>query len=718
MNHGEIVSFIWGVADLIRDTFRRGKYQDIILPLTVLRRLDCVLAPTKDRVLKRQAELRGKGLQDLDAQLRRASGFAFYNTSRYDFDKLLADAPHLAANLRNYIAGFSPNMREVLEKFDFDNTISKLDEAGLLFKVLERFKNVDLHPDKIDNPTMGTIFEELIRKFNEALNENPGEHFTPRDVVHLMVDLMLAGDADRIRRKGVVCAVYDPCCGSGGMLLITKEHITIGLRKNGDLVRPPMNRDAEIHLFGQEVNPETWAVSKSDLFIKEPTGRDADNIAFGSTLSNDRHAQRHFDYLIANPPYGKDWKGDEDAVRSEHERGAAGRFAPGLPRISDGQLLFLLNMLAHMKESKEGGSRVAIIMNGSPLFTGDAGSGESEIRRFIMEHDLLEALIALPEQLFYNTGIATYVWVVTNRKTRPRKGLVQLIDASSPAFWTQMRKSLGDKRREIPVDRAQDILKILADLKDGDTRLVTKNGEREEVIVSKVFPTTHFGYRKITVERPLRLNFAANPERIARLEEERGFKALAGSKKKGSAGAKERAEGEAEQERIRKLLRSLPDTVFKDRAEFEKVLETAAKKAGIVLAAPVRKAILAALSERDETAAICRDKDGNLEPDPELRDNESVPLSESVEAFFAREVKPHVPDAWIDTDRRDPKDDQVGIVGYEINFNRYFYRYKPPRPLEEIEAEIRDTERDIMRMLAEVTGSHVGGNKDPEFGVK
>jgi type I restriction enzyme M protein len=299
MNHSEIVSFIWGVADLIRDTFKRGKYQDVILPLTVLRRLDCVLAPTKEKVLKRQAELKGKGLQDLDAQLRKISGFAFYNTSRYDFEKLTADAPHLAANLRNYIAGFSPNMREVLEKFDFDNTISKLDEAGLLFQVLERFKNVDLHPDKIDNPTMGMIFEELIRKFNEALNENPGEHFTPRDVVHLMVDLMLAGDEERIRRRGVVCTVYDPCCGSGGMLLITKEHITVGLRKNGNVIRPPINKDAEIHLFGQEVNPETWAVSKSDLFIKEPTGRDADNIMFGSTLSNDRLAQRRFDYLIA-----------------------------------------------------------------------------------------------------------------------------------------------------------------------------------------------------------------------------------------------------------------------------------------------------------------------------------------------------------------------------------------------------------------------------------
>ncbi|MBI2182028.1 MAG: SAM-dependent DNA methyltransferase, partial [Deltaproteobacteria bacterium] len=684
MNHSEIVSFLWGVADLIRDTFKRGKYQDVILPLTVLRRLDCVLSPTKEKVLKRQAELRGKGLQDLQGQLRAASGFAFYNTSRYDFDKLLADAPHLAANLRNYIAGFSPNMREVLEKFDFDNTISKLDEAGLLFQVLERFKNVDLHPDKIDNPTMGTIFEELIRRFNEALNENPGEHFTPRDVVHLMVDLMLAGDADRIRRRGVVRTVYDPCCGSGGMLMITKEHITVGLRKNGELLRSAINPNAEIHLFGQEVNPETWAVSKSDLFMKDPTGRDADNIAFGSTLSNDRHAGKTFDYLIANPPYGKDLKRDEDAVRGEHERGVAGRFAPGLPRISDGQILFLLHMLAHAKDQKEGGSRIAIIMNGSPLFTGDAGSGESEIRRFILENDLLEALIALPEQLFYNTGIATYVWVVTNRKATARKGKVQLIDASHfdqdtkrGLFCTLMRKSLGDKRREIPMDRAQDILKILADFKDGDTRTFTKDGKQEEVVVSKIFPTTHFGFRKITVERPLRLNFQASPERIARLEDEKSFQALAQSKKKGAAGAKEQAEGRAMQEAIRKLGHGLPNTLAKDRDEFERALDAAAKKSGLKLAAPVRKAILSTLSEREEKAAICRDADGNPEPDPELRDTESVPLSESVESFFDREVKPHVPDAWIDTAKRDPKDGKVGLVGYEINCNCYFYRYTP-----------------------------------------
>ena len=706
MNHGEIVAFVWGVADLIRDTFRRGHYQDVILPLTVLRRLDCVLADTKERVLARQAELQDRGLQDLQAQLRRTAGFAFYNTSRYDFEKLHADPPHLAANLRNYIAGFSQNMREVIERFDFDNTISKLDEAGLLFQVLERFKNVNLHPDRVDNPTMGMIFEELIRRFNEALNENPGEHFTPRDVVHLMVDLMLAGDADRVRRHGAVSTVYDPCCGSGGMLMIAKEHITVGLRKNGDVLRPAINPNAEIHLFGQEVNPETWAVSKSDFFMKDPTGRDADSIAFGTTLSNDRHADKSFDYLIANPPYGKDWKRDEAAVRAEHERGAAGRFAPGLPRISDGQLLFLLHMLAQAKEAKDGGSRIAIIMNGSPLFTGDAGSGESEIRRYILENDLLEALIALPEQLFYNTGIATYVWVVSNRKTLARRGKVQLIDATS--FWVQMRRSLGDKRREVPVDRAQDILKILGEFRDGDTRPVKKDGIEEAAVVSHIYPTTHFGFRKITVERPLRLNFQASPERVARIEEEKGFKGLAQSKKRGAAGAQEAAEGRALQESIRRLLRGLPAVPSKDRDEFESVLDSAAKKLGLRLSAPARKAILSALSERDETAAICRDKDGDPEPDPELRDTESMPLAEAIEDFFDREVRPHVPDAWIDTTKRDPKDGEVGIVGYEINFNRYFYRYKPPRPLEEIEADIRGIETDIVRMLAEITGSAVG----------
>ena len=703
MNHSEIVNFIWGVANLIRDTFKRGKYQDVILPLTVLRRLDCVLGPTKEDVLQRQAELRGRGLEDLHSQLCRSSGFAFYNTSRYDFDLLLADAPNVAANLRNYIAGFSENMREVLERFDFDNTISKLDEAGLLFQVLERFGNVDLHPDRIDNATMGTVFEELIRRFNEALNENPGEHFTPRDVVHLMVGLMLAGDEDRIGGSGVVRTVYDPCCGSGGMLTIAKERINIGHLGSGNPLTGPVNPDAEIHLFGQEVNPETWAVSKSDLYMKDPTGRDADSIVFGTTLSNDRHAARSFDYLIANPPYGKDWKRDESAVRAEHSRGAVGRFGPGLPRISDGQLLFLLHMLARAKNPEEGGSRIAIIMNGSPLFTGDAASGESEIRRYIFENDLMEALIALPEQLFYNTGIATYVWLLTNRKTPERKGKVQLIDASE--FWTPMPRSLGDKRRQIPAEKARDILEILATYRDGETRRIVTDSMEDETAVSHIFPTSHFGFRKITVERPLRLNFQATPERIKRLEDERGFQALAKSRKRGCAATQEEAQGRRMQESLRRMLNALPETLVNDRKAFEGILDDASKRAEIKLSAPVRKAVLNALAERDETAAVCVDKDGKPEPDPELRDTERVPLAEDVNAFFEREVKPHVPDAWIDESKRDAKDGEVGIVGYEINFNRYFYRYAPPRPLEDIEADIQGIEADIVRMLREVTAS-------------
>lgn len=681
MNHSEIVSFIWGIADLIRDTFKRGKYQDVILPITVLRRIDCVLAPTKEKVLKTREKLKGK-LENLEPQLCKASGFAFYNTSLYDFEKLLADAPNIAANLRNYINGFSPNMKEVIEKFDFDNTITKLTEAGLLFKVLERFKNIDLHPDKVPNPMMGTIFEELIRKFNEALNENPGEHFTPRDAVHLMADLLLAGDEKSVRGEGMIRTVYDPCCGSGGMLTITKEHIV------GTNERPGINPKADIHLFGQEVNPETYAVSKSDLFILHPDGHDADNIAFGSTLSNDKHARWKFDYLITNPPYGKDWKGDQEEVEVESERGYAGRFGAGLPRISDGQILFLQHMLFHMKPAEEGGSRVAIIMNGSPLFTGDAGSGESEIRRWVLENDWLETLIAVPEQLFYNTGIATYIWVLTNRKQKERKGKVLLVDATS--FWMQMRKSLGNKRREIPPDKAAEILKIVSEFKEGE--------------FSKIFPTTHFGFRKITVERPLRLNFQASPERIKRLEEESGFKNLTVSKKKGQKEkAREEAEGRAIQEAIRKLLTGLPQTLFKDRDAFLKLLTAEAKKADLKLAAPVQKAILSALSERDETAAICQDSEGHPEPDPELRDTESIPLGMSIEDFFTREVKPHVPDAWVNTEVRDLKDKEVGKIGYEINFNRYFYKYTPPRPLKEIESDLKKIEKEISDLLGEVT---------------
>ena len=720
MTHTEVVSFLWSVADLIRDSFKRGKYQDVILPLTVLRRLDCVLADTKPKVLKRQATLHKRGLKNLDEQLRRASGFAFYNTSRYDFEKLVADAPQLAANLRNYLIGFSPNMREVLDRFDFDNTISKLDEAGLLFQVVERFKNVDLHPAHVDNPTMGLVFEELIRRFNEALDENPGEHFTPRDVVHLMVDLMLAGDG-RTWPDQAIRRIYDPCCGSGGMLMIAKEHITEGRRSNGRLVRPPINANAEIHLYGQEVNPETWAIAKADILMKDPQAQDADNIAFGSTLSKDAHADTAFDYLIANPPYGKDWKGDKQAVEREHERGASGRFAPGLPRISDGQTLFLLHMLAHARAVEDGGARIAIIMNGSPLFSGDAGSGESEIRRHILEQDLLETLIALPEQLFYNTGIATYVWLLTNRKRTSRRAKVQLIDATG--LFTPLPRSMGDKRREIAPEDAKKILRLHRH-SGGDQIIATGQDGEEAAAASRVLPTSTFGFRKVTIERPLRLNFQATPERIARLEGQAAFRKLAETKARDTVGREAVKSGRAQQRAILAMLRRFPDRLYKDRDAFNEELAEATDRARIKLSTALHRAILASLGERDPTAEICRLASGEPEPDPELRDTERIPLAEdhdpvdkagvhaSVRAFFEREVKPHAPDAWINTDKRDRQDGHVGVVGYEINFKRYFFSPTQPRPLPEIEADIRAAHADILRMLEEQTQTAVDETRE------
>lgn len=695
-NHGEIVSFIWSVADLIRDSFKRGHYQDVILPFTVLRRIDAVLAPTKQKVLDAHAKLKGK-LDNLDPQLCKASGFAFYNTSKYDFERLGQEPQQLAANLRRYINGFSKNMRDVIEKFDFENTIGKLESANLLYKVVERFADrtkIDLSPAAISNHEMGYVFEELIRKFNEALDENPGEHFTPREVIRLMVNLVTSHDQRALKRGNVIRTVYDPCCGSGGMLTIAKERIL------------EVNSKADVHLFGQEVNPQTFAVCKSDLYIKSADGRDADNIAFGSTLSNDGHADRTFDYQFANPPYGKDWNLDQEVVRKEAARATKNRFEPGLPRISDGQLLFLQHMLGRMHHPREGVSRVSIIMNGSPLFTGDAGSGESEIRRWVLENDFLEALVALPQQLFYNTGISTYVWVLANKKPADRQGKALLIDASEA--WLLRRKSLGDKRRDIPdgVERTENYIPLIVDLFERfDDATVTIPAAEPKELRAKVFATTAFGYRKVTVERPLRLNFQATPERIARLDDAKAFQNLAVSKKKDPDDrAADEAAGRKTQKAIRKLLATLPDVLVCDRAEFLPLFDEAVKQAGLRLAAPVRRAILDALSERDETAAICRDDDGNYEADPELRDTENVPLGEDVHAYFEREVKPHVPDAWVNETIRDEKDGGIGIVGYEINFNRYFYRYQPPRPLEAIEADIKAVEQDVLRLLKEVAG--------------
>lgn len=669
-NFGDKVSFIWSIADLIRDTFKRGKYQDVILPFTVLRRFDCVLEPTKEEVLAAYNHYKDK-LDNLDPLLCKKSGFAFYNSCPYDFEKLLDDPKQLAANLKLYINSFSGNMREVLEKFDFANTIDKLEQSDLLFLVTERFKNIDLHPDKVSNLEMGYIFEELIRKFNEALDENPGEHFTPREVIQLMVNLIFSPDKTQLSQEYITRSVYDPCCGSGGMLTIAKDRIL------------ELNPKAQVFLFGQEVNPETFAVCKSDLYMKSVDGKDAENIKFGSTLSQDQHSDKTFDYLLANPPYGKDWKRDKDAVETEAQK-AGSRFSAGTPRISDGQLLFLQHMIARMKPETQGGSRVAIVMNGSPLFTGDAGSGESEIRRWILENDWLEAIIALPNDLFYNTGIATYIWVLTNHKAAERRGKVQLINASE--FWLPMRKSLGSKRREISSQHIREITEIFQSFQPSE--------------VSKIFDKEDFGYRKITVERPLRLNFQASPERIERLKEQSAFASLAVSKKKSAEmkGIEEQA-GKEQQRLILDILNSFPDTLYQDRGEFEKVLKKGMKTKGITLAPAVYKAILSALSERDETANICLDKQGNPEPDTDLRDTENVPLKQDINDYFDREVLPHVTDAWISDTVRDIRDGALGKVGYEINFNRYFYKYQPPRTLEAIEADIKEVEGEILAML-------------------
>lgn len=672
-NFGEKVSFIWSVADLIRDTFKRGKYQDVILPFTVLRRLDCVLKETKAEVLEAYYKYKDKLNNPYDI-LCKKSGFAFYNISRFDFDKLVENHADLAANLNHYILSFSPNMREVLEKFDFANTIKKLDESDLLYLVTEKFKDIDLHPDKVSNLEMGYIFEELIRKFNEALDENPGEHFTPREVIQLMVNLIFSQDRDQLSQDYITRTIYDPCCGSGGMLTIAKERML------------DLNPKAKVYLFGQEVNPETFAICKSDLYMKSEDGKEAENIKCGSTLAKDEHSDTNFDYLLANPPYGKDWKRDQDAV--EAEAGVPNsRFAAGTPRISDGQLLFLQHMLSKMKPVQDGGSRVAIVMNGSPLFTGDAGSGESEIRRWILENDWLEAIVALPEQLFYNTGIATYIWVLSNKKAPERKGKVQLINAAD--FWVPMRKSLGSKRREISDEQISQITQIFT--------------EFTETEVSKIFDSEDFGYRKIAIERPLRLNFHVTPERIARVKEQSAFINLAKSKKKSPEMREiEEQAGEEQQKLILGMLGTLPDTLFKSGQEFERVLNKAIKAQGLKLSAGLKKAILTALSEKDETADICLDKDDNPEPDADLRDTENVPLKEDVMSYFNREVKPHVPDAWISDAVRDAWDGELGKVGYEINFNRYFYQYQPPRDLAEIEADIRDIEGEILAMLGEV----------------
>ena len=699
--HGELANFIWSICNLLRGPYKRNEYRKVILPLTVLRRFDCVLAETKEAVLAADAAYTGDSANVRRQLLAEATGRPFYNTSRLDFARLLDDPNNIAQNLSRYIRDFSDNVFEVMQRFGFDEHITRMDERNLLYQVIQQFANVDLSPERVDNVAMGYVFEELIRVGAEQANEEAGEHFTPREVIRLMVSLLLSPEPD-LGASYKVKTIYDPACGTGGMLSVAEDY----LREH--------NSEALPHLYGQDWNNEAWAVCRSDMLIK---GENAENIILGDSFSRDGYARgggggrpSTFDYMLANPPFGVEWKQQEQYVKQERDTlGFEGRFGAGLPRINDGSLLFLQHMLSKMQpvaEDGTGGSRIAIVFNGSPLFTGDAGGGESSIRQWIIEHDWLEAIVALPDQLFYNTGISTYIWVLTNRKEPRRRGKVQLIDGRR--FFVKMRKSLGNKRNELSPGQIDDLTRIHGNFEDGETRDVTDDDpvthepRTRPRVVSKVFGNEDFGYRKVTVERPLRLNFAATEERLARIEDEKAFQNLAKSKKKsGPAHDAEVAEGLARQEAIRGLLRSLAgetgSEVVRDREAFVEVLRGVEQAAGVKLAAPERKAVLSALGERDPEAEVCRDRGGNPEPDTELRDTETVPLSEDVDAYIAREVLPHVPDAWVDASKTK--------VGYEIPLNRHFYVYEPPRPLEEIESDLQALEQEIAGLLSDVVRS-------------
>ncbi|QOJ16253.1 MAG: SAM-dependent DNA methyltransferase [Phycisphaeraceae bacterium] len=712
-NFSDKVSLIWQVADLLRGPYRPNQYGKVILPLTVLRRLDCVLEPTREKVRTKAEELKRRGtpINNLEPVLNRAAmppdwpkdrPFPLHNTSKFDFRSLAGDPNNIAKNLTHYIKSFSSKAREIIEYFGFAEHIEKLDKANRLYLIVSKFATIDLHPATVSNVEMGYIFEELIRKFSEAANETAGDHFTPREVIRLIVNLLFTPDGEVLTRKGIVKTLFDPACGTGGMLSVAEEYLA------------ELNPDARLEVFGQDYNPESYAICGSDMLIK---GQNIDHIKFGDSFTDDGFPSEHYDYMLANPPFGVEWKPEEDEIRKEHETlKMAGRFGAGLPRINDGSLLFLQHMISKMKPADprrdNGGTRIGIVFNGSPLFTGDAGSGESEIRRWIIENDWLETIVALPDELFYNTGIFTYVWIVSNRKEPRRRGKVQLINAVS--FAQKMRKSLGNKRQEIgdgkdgKPDHVGEITRLYGDFAQGQH--------------SKVFDNADFGYRQITVERPLRLRFAVTPEGIEALRDSGPFKKLAedadtkpkkrGRKAKGAAAAANEPSSPATSapanpagDAIVGVLEGLPGKVWMDRADFLADLETAFEASDAKLSAPIRKAIVAAFGVRDENAAICLDKDGNPEPDPELRDYENVPLKEDILVYFDREVKPHVPDAWISTDEkhRDKKDGKVGIVGYEIPLTRHFYVYQPPRELSAIAADITGLEKDIVRMLAEVT---------------
>lgn len=663
-------AFIWSVADLLRGDYKASDYGKVILPLTVLRRLDCVLESTKAKVLAKYAQMGDKG--STDKFLRHITGQSFYNTHASTLTELLDDPDNLDSSLIAHIGSFSKEARDILDKFDFQVHIARLQRSDLLYKVLGKFCEIDLHPETVSNHEMGYLYEELIRRFSELSNETAGEHFTPREVIRLMVDLLFLGESDTLTKRGIQRTIFDPACGTGGMLSAAQERMA------------ELNSSGQLLAFGQELNPETYAICQSDMLLKSGPDHDPSHIRFGNSFNDDGHDGRTFDYLLANPPFGVEWKKVEDDVKKEHaSKGFGGRFGAGLPRINDGSFLFLQHMISKMKKPEEGGSRLAIVFNGSPLFTGGAGSGESEIRRWIIESDLLEAVVALPDQLFYNTGISTYFWVLTNRKSPERKGKVQLVDARDS--FKKMRKSLGEKRKEISTEQIDDIVRIY------DSPASTNN---ERV---KFFDNNSFGFMRITVERPLRVRFDVSAETLSLVEI-----------------AKPLAKLELHtQEQMMDSLRSLEGLSETDRSAAEAKINPILDAAK--LTAAQKKAVWSALMVRDENAPIVVGKGGKPEADPELRDYENVPLPDvpltfeadvtarlqtdkfrqAIDEYVEQEIKPYVADAWVDYDKTK--------IGYEIPLTRHFYKYVPPRPLEEIDAEIKQLEREIQELLNEVT---------------
>lgn len=755
-NFSQIASFIWSVADLLRGDFKQSQYGRIILPFTLLRRLECVLEESKAAVLAEHEKVSKLNLPE-EAQekllLRATNGLAFFNTSPMDLSKM--GQSDIKANLSTYVQSFSKDAREIFEYFNFIEFVGLLDDANLLYKVVQKFATTDLSPKNVSNHDMGLVFEELIRRFAEGSNETAGEHFTPRDIVRLTTALVFMEDDDVLTKDGIIRTIYDPTAGTGGFLSSGMEYLH------------ELNPNAVMRAFGQELNPESYAICKADMLIK---GQDVSRIKLGNTLSNDQLSVDQFDYMLSNPPFGVDWKKIEQDIKDEHEhKGFDGRFGAGLPRVSDGSLLFLMHLISKMRDasSSESGSRIGIILNGSPLFTGSAGSGESEIRRYILEADLLEAIIALPNDMFYNTGIATYIWVLSNKKAAERKGKVQLINASN--LSTKMRKSLGSKRNYLTETEIATITQNYGDFVAVDTLAQDGETEHQKPFASKIFDSHEFGYRRVTIERPLRLSAQITDSAIAALRfAPKPFNAVMQSidAQLGTAfGTVWTAETygqlqdvalevralikaefpELKEKDIKEVLDSkiwlfqkalmekaqaLQNVIgtqqFDDFNQFDEVLKKALKQTDIKLDAKEKKQLLDAITWKNPEAEPVINKvlkqaenplygqfsyqgkvvefvqDGDLRDAENIALNPKVSTTELIEDYFKREVQPHVADAWINADKRDEKDSEIGIVGYEIPFNRHFYVYQPPRDLSEIDADLDAVSAEIMQLLQEV----------------